>query len=118
MFNFKSLIEKNMDITRAVAFERAWQGDRGLERRHPARLEVSSSPAASAFTKGEFTEGAGPASTSIRSGSLWASCGHHAVQFPGHDSDVDVRRRDRLRQLLHPKASEKDPSVPLRLAEL
>ena len=29
---------------------------------------------------------------------------HHAVQFPGHDPDVEVRARDRLRQRLHPQA--------------
>ena len=29
---------------------------------------------------------------------------HHAVQLPGDDPDVDVRRRHRLRQRLHPEA--------------
>ena len=29
---------------------------------------------------------------------------HHAVQFPGDDSDVEVRAGDRLRQRLHPEA--------------
>ena len=29
---------------------------------------------------------------------------HHAVQFPGHDPDVEVRAGARLRQCLHPQA--------------
>ena len=29
---------------------------------------------------------------------------HHAVQFPGHDPDVEIRPRARLRQRLHPQA--------------
>ena len=44
---------------------------------------------------------------------------HHPVQLPGDDPDVDVRRRDRRRQRLHPQAvASAIPSVPVRLAEL
>ena len=34
---------------------------------------------------------------------------HHAVQFPRHDSDVEVRAGDRLRQCLHPQAVRARP---------
>ncbi len=30
--------------------------------------------------------------------------GHHALQLPGHDPDVEARSRHRLRQRLHPQA--------------
>ena len=39
MFNFKSLVEKNMDqLALAHAFRRARQGAGGSARRHPARV--------------------------------------------------------------------------------
>ena len=70
--------------------------------------------------KGEYTEGAGPGIDvySMRQ-PLGVVRGHHAVQLPGHDPDVDVRRRHRLRQHLHPEAvASATRSVPVRLAEL
>ena len=50
---------------------------------------------------------------------LGIGAGHHAVQLPGDDPDVDVRRGDRLRQRLHPEAlASAIRRVPVRLAEL
>ena len=37
--------------------------------------------------------------------------GHHAVQLPGDDPDVDVRNGDRLRQRLHPEALRARPDA-------
>ena len=44
--------------------------------------------------KGEFTEGAGPGIDLFsHAPAARRRRRHHAVQFPGHDPDVDVRRR-------------------------
>ena len=55
--------------------------------------------------KGEFSDNAG---TGVDSFSLRQPVGrlrgHHAVQLPGDGADVDVPRRDRLRQHVHPQA--------------
>ena len=70
--------------------------------------------------KGEYTEGAGPGIDvySMRQ-PLGVVRRHHAVQLPGHDPDVDVRRRHRVRQHLHPEAvARRTRRVPVRLAEL
>jgi malonate-semialdehyde dehydrogenase (acetylating)/methylmalonate-semialdehyde dehydrogenase len=43
---------------------------------------------------------------------------HHAVQLPGHDPDVDVGVAIATGNTFIIKPSERDPSVPVRLAEL
>jgi malonate-semialdehyde dehydrogenase (acetylating)/methylmalonate-semialdehyde dehydrogenase len=55
--------------------------------------------------KGEYTDGAGPGIDiySMRQ-ALGVVRRHHAVQLPGDDPAVEARRRDRLRQCLHPEA--------------
>ncbi len=44
--------------------------------------------------------------------------GHHPFNFPAMIPAVEGRTRSGLRERLHSQASERDPSVPLRLAEL
>ena len=55
--------------------------------------------------KGEYTQGAGPGDRRLFDApAARHRRGHHAVQLPGDDPAVDVRRRDRDRQRLHPEA--------------
>ena len=55
--------------------------------------------------KGEVTENVGTRVDFSCAASAARSCGrHHAVQFPRHGADVDVPRRTRMREHLHPQA--------------
>ena len=55
--------------------------------------------------KGEFSDSAGSGHRPLfHAPALGRGRRHHAVQFPGHDPDVEVRAGDRLRQRLHPEA--------------
>ena len=55
--------------------------------------------------KGEYTEGAGPRHRHLLdAAAARRRRGHHAVQFPGDDPDVEVCAGDRLRQRVHPEA--------------
>jgi len=69
--------------------------------------------------KGEYSEGAGPGIDlfSLRQ-PLGVVAGITPFQLSRHDPDVEVRARPRLRQRVHSQPSERDPSVPMRLAEL
>ena len=93
MFNFKALVEANMDeLAELLSSEHGKviadsKGDiqRGLE-------VVEYACGIPSALKGEYTVGAGPGIDvySMRQ-PLGIVAGHHAVQFPGDDPDVDVR---------------------------
>ena len=70
--------------------------------------------------KGEFTDGAGPGHRRLFDAPAARRHGrHHAVQLPRHDPDVEVRaRRSPAATAFILKPSERDPGVPMRLAEL
>ena len=70
--------------------------------------------------KGEYTEGAGPRHRRLfHAPAAGRGGGHHPVQLPGHDPDVDVRCGDRGGQYLHPEAQRaRSKPVPVRLGEL
>ncbi len=121
MFTFKTLIEKNFDkLAERLSSEHGKviadsKGDiqRGLE-----VIEFACGIPAS-------DEGRVHARRGARHRRLFAApafgCGrgHHAVQFPRDDPDVDVRHRGRLRQLLHPEAERESAgraSAPRRIA--
>ncbi len=111
MFEFKALVEKNMDELAHMLSSRARQGDRRRARRRAARPRsdrVRLRHPACSEGRIHRRRGAGhrrlfdaPAARRRRR--------HHAVQFPGDDPDVDVRRRHRLRQYLHPEAEREGP---------
>ena len=106
MFEFKALVERDMDeLAHLLSSEHGKviadsKGDiqRGLE-------VIEFACGIPHVLKGEYTQGAGPGIDvySMRQ-PLGIGRGHHAVQLPRDDPDVDVRRRDRLRQRLHPQA--------------
>ena len=114
MFNFKALVEKNMDeLAHLLSCEHGKviadsKGDiqRGLE-------VIEFACGIPHLLKGEYTRRRRPRhrhlfdAPAARRGRR-----HHAVQFPGDDSDVDVRRRDRLRQHLHLQAERERPERP------
>ena len=106
MFEFKRLLEANMDELAAllsaehgkVLADARGDVQRGLE-------VIEFACGIPHLQKGEFTEGAGPGIDmySMRQ-PLGVVAGITPFNFPAHDPDVDVRRRHRLRQYLHPQA--------------
>jgi len=68
--------------------------------------------------KGEFTEGAGPASTSSPCGSRSAWWPALRRSIPGDDPALEMRAGHRCGNAFILKPSERDPSVPMRIAEL
>jgi malonate-semialdehyde dehydrogenase (acetylating)/methylmalonate-semialdehyde dehydrogenase len=120
MFNFKSLVEKNMDeLARRLSGEHGKviadsKGDiqRGLE-------VIEFACGIPHLTKGEFTEGAGPGIDvySIRQ-PLGVVAGITPFNFPAMIPMWMFGVAIACGNCFILKPSEKDPSVPLRLAEL
>ena len=111
MFEFKRLVEANMtQLAELLSSEHGKvvadsKGDiqRGLE-------VIEFACGIPHALKGEYTEGAGPGIDvySMRQ-SLGVVAGITPFNFPGDDPDVDVRRRHRGGQHLHPEAFGKRP---------
>jgi malonate-semialdehyde dehydrogenase (acetylating)/methylmalonate-semialdehyde dehydrogenase len=105
MFKFLELIQKEFDtLAKLLSSEHGKtipdaRGDiqRGVE-------VVEFACGIPHLLKGEFTEGAGPASTSIRSASRSASSPASRRSISGDDSDVEIRSRNRVRKRVHPQA--------------
>src|SRR5258705_2866950 len=120
MFNFKSLVEKNMDgLARALSSEHGKvvadsKGDiqRGLE-------VIEFACGVPHLTKGEFTSGAGPGIDvySLRQ-PLGIVAGITPFNFPAMIPMWMFGVAIACGNCFILKPSEKDPSVPLRLAEL
>uniref|UniRef100_A0A0N4ZD66 PE-PGRS family protein n=1 Tax=Parastrongyloides trichosuri TaxID=131310 RepID=A0A0N4ZD66_PARTI len=93
------------------AVQRARQGHRRLQGRHPARPgshRVRLRHPACAEGRVYARRRSGHRRLLLASGPGRGG-GHHPVQLPGHDPDVDVRRRHRRRQHLHPEAVRARP---------
>jgi malonate-semialdehyde dehydrogenase (acetylating)/methylmalonate-semialdehyde dehydrogenase len=67
--------------------------------------------------KGEFTDGAGPASTCTPCARRWASAPASRRSTSRHDPDVDVRPAIACGNAFILKPSERAPSVPMMLAK-
>ena len=119
LFKFVDLVNRIMGRPRPQgALVGARQGHCRREGRHPARPRGHRVRRRRPHAlKGEFSELA-PASTSIRCASRSASARASPVQLPGHDPALDVRPGHRRGNAFILKPSERDPSVPIRLAEL
>ena len=113
MFEFKRLVEARMDeLAELLSSEHGKvvadsKGDvqRGLE-------VIEFACGIPHALKGEYTEGAGPGIDvySMRQ-PIGVGAGHHAVQLPRHDPDVDVRRGDR--RAATPSSSSRQRARPV-----
>ena len=111
MFDFKALVEKNMDELALMLSSEHGKVIADSQGRHPAR------------PRGDRVRLRHPASDEGRihrrrrprhrrlfdAPAARRRRRHHAVQLPGHDPDVDVRRGHRLRQHLHLQAEREGP---------
>ncbi len=121
MFAFKELLEREMEALGAPAVVRAWQGHRRCQGRHPARPRSDRVRLRHpACAEGRIHARRGPRHRRLFDApAARRRRGHHAVQLPGDDPDVDVRASPSpCGNAFILKPPERDPSVPVRLAEL
>ena len=106
MFKFLELVQKEFDSLAAAALLRARQDLRRFQGRHPARagsrrvrLRHPAPP------QGRVQRQRRPRHRPVLAApAAGRRRRHHAVQLPGHDPDVEIRARARLRQRLHSQA--------------
>ena len=95
MFKFKALVEAHMDELAELLRQRAWQGHRRRQGRHPARARsdriLLRHPARA---EGRIYDRRRPRHRRLFDApAARHRRRHHPVQLPGDDPDVDVRRR-------------------------
>ena len=103
IMKFIELVAKNNDALGPDARPRARQDRTGRQGRHPARHRGDGSvPGRRPHAEGRVHRRRRPRHRHLFDApAARRRCRHHAVQLPGHDSDVEVRPRARLRQRLH-----------------
>ncbi|UIY30066.1 CoA-acylating methylmalonate-semialdehyde dehydrogenase [Neorhizobium galegae] len=117
---FVDLLNQNMDEPRRNAVEGTWQDGRGFQgRRHPRPEVCEFVIGIPHLSKGEFTEGAGPQIDmySMRQ-PVGIGAGITPFNFPGMIPMWMFAPAIACGNAFILKPSERDPSLPMRLAEL
>ena len=106
MFKFLELVQKEFDNLAKLLVLRARQDAARCARRRAARPRSGGIRLRhSASAEGRIHRRRRPRHRSLfHAPAARRGRRHHAVQFPGHDPDVEIRAGDRLRQRLHPQA--------------